>query len=291
MDGFTVDQRRPGGPDRQPHDGLLHAARPPLLLQALPDVRDERPLLLLGARADLPEPLLPAGRHLVRPHPATTSRPSPTEYSQPTIFDLLDAAGITWKIYQSRRCRSRSSSPTSAPAPRPTSRRSRSTSPTPPPARCRRCRSSIRSSSARDRRTTSIRRPTCSSARRSSPSVVNALMTSPHVAELGALPHLRRARRLLRPRAAAAGLRARRRSRRRCSASDARRPSTATASACRSSSSRRSRASATSRTRVHRSHVDPALHRDALRPAGAHRARRERRPAARAVRLRAIRRS
>src|SRR6185436_4216309 len=57
------------GPARLPRDGLLHEEGPALLLQALQEVRDRRRVLLLAALADVPEPLLPPRRDVVRPHP------------------------------------------------------------------------------------------------------------------------------------------------------------------------------------------------------------------------------
>ena len=57
MDGFTAANDTasanadPTDPDRRPHDGLLRPDRPALLLRPVQHVRDQRPLLLVGADA------------------------------------------------------------------------------------------------------------------------------------------------------------------------------------------------------------------------------------------------
>ena len=95
MDGFYTP---PGDRRRQRRDRLLHGHGAAVLLQPLPKLRAVRELLLLAARADVAEPLLLHGRHVGRNH---HERHLGIRHLRllPIILDLLDAAGVTWKIY------------------------------------------------------------------------------------------------------------------------------------------------------------------------------------------------
>ena len=162
-------ERGPDRPDRQPDDGLLQAQRPALLLQALQDVRDERPHFCSVLGPTFPNRYyLLAGTsfgHVNNAFPDSSGANDPAHHLQParrgTTAGLLEDLLIPI-------CRSASCSATCATAPPPTPHRSRSSPSMPQRGPCRRWRSSIRRSWARPR-TTSIRPPTSSSARQLSP--------------------------------------------------------------------------------------------------------------------------
>ena len=86
------------GDRRRRGHGLLAGGGSALLLLAVPALPDRGPVLLLRPRPDLPQPPLPAGGDLDRAdrrhHAALTDYPA-----NGTIFDELDAHGITWKNY------------------------------------------------------------------------------------------------------------------------------------------------------------------------------------------------
>ena len=108
----------------------------------------------------------------------------------------------------------------------------------------------------------------------------------PGLAEDGAVLHVRRARRLLRPRGSAGRHPARRHpARRRRRARTRRRRGPSTAYGCPPTSSRRSPSRTTCQPRDARPHVGPALHRDEVQPRRAHPPRRQRRRPARLPRL------
>ena len=131
-----------------------------------------------------------------------------TEFSQLTIFDLLDQAGVSWKVYYVRH-RVRDHLRLRAGAHASTCDRSRSTTATPPGGTLPQV---------------AFIDPTSSTASENDEhppsnvqvgqafvaSVIGAFVDEPALAAGRALRHLRRARRLLGSRAAAAGLRARR---------------------------------------------------------------------------------
>ena len=75
MDGFTAANGSssanadPSDPSGARDDGLLRPDRSAVLLRAVQHVRDERPLLLVGAVADVPEPPVSVRGNVVRSHP------------------------------------------------------------------------------------------------------------------------------------------------------------------------------------------------------------------------------
>ena len=266
MDRFLsahLEAERPAR--RAQHDGLLHARRPALLPRAGRRLHDLRPLPLLGDRPDRPQPPVhderdDRSRRQERRAVAADARHEPRRRSSAsspgrTYPEQLQARGHQLEgLLDARRRLRRQRPPVLQGLPgRPAAGRQRVRAAVPGRlpgrlrrrARCRRspgccarwCRASIRprpSPTARSRSPKSWTRSTANPAR---------------VGEDGAVRHLRRERRLLRPRAAAG---ARRRERpastspsTRCRASPAASAGrSGWASACRCSSSRRSRAAA-----------------------------------------------
>ena len=114
----------------------------PFYYELVQHVRHRRPLLRVGADPDVPQPLLPAGGDVVRPHPQRLSArrrlhaeddlppPRPDRHH---VEDLLRVVPV------------RELFPTCRSTPRPRLRPSRSTTPTRRPASCPRSRSSTRS--------------------------------------------------------------------------------------------------------------------------------------------------
>ena len=97
---FRQDPDRPAhhGDRRRRSHGLLAARRPALLLLRVPAVPYRGPLFLLRPRPDLPEPAVSAGGDLARDD--RRHDPAATDYpANGTIFDELDAHGISWKDY------------------------------------------------------------------------------------------------------------------------------------------------------------------------------------------------
>ena len=197
-------ERGPGGSQRLPRDGRLQQARScPTATSIAQQVLDHDPLLRAVLSQTFPNRIyLLTGTSFGT---SATTSPRTGDYTQKTIFQLLDrrCREGQMEIYLARPSRSTSSSATSrstqttredgakdsdaAPATLP------QTSPT-----------SLRESRSRVKpRTTSTRRPTSRWDRRSPTRSMQALVNGP-TGRHGDHPHLRRARRLLRPRGAAA---------------------------------------------------------------------------------------
>ena len=68
QDGRLLPQRRRPHGQRRHRDSVLHGEGAAVLLQPLPQLRPLRELLLLAARADVAEPVLPHVRHVGRHH-------------------------------------------------------------------------------------------------------------------------------------------------------------------------------------------------------------------------------
>ena len=198
------DRRRPHGrlPVRRQlqRDALLGRHRPPLLLVAREHVPAVRPLVRVGARADVPEPHVPAGRHV----------PGPDRHRhQPKV--AADAApGRRHHLGQAQRVRHLVARLRVRPARHRCCSRRRIAAnvdkvKTFPQflADCARGHAAVGvdREPGRRRRTPRRTRPTSSSARRTARRSINAVMHRPGVAEDRAALHVRRARRLLRPRA------------------------------------------------------------------------------------------
>ena len=189
-------------PAARPSMGYWTGERPALLLLAGRAVPDRRPLLLLGHGADLPQPALPHRRHRARRRRAPTrSGISHTDAPNGTIFDRLDQLRHHLEGLLPRPA---DRGPLPAHLPRQPHHRhgwrpSTSSSPTPPPASSRRSRSSTPTPTTRRRTATSR------SARPTPPAIINAVLDVAQLGQDGADPRLRRARRLVRPRAAGTG--------------------------------------------------------------------------------------
>ena len=98
MDGFYTAAEHDNG------DGnnaiLYYTARAAVLLQPLPRLGAVRELLLLAARPDVAEPLLSDGGNVGRDHDERAVGLRVFDSSSwPIILDLLDDAGVSWKIY------------------------------------------------------------------------------------------------------------------------------------------------------------------------------------------------
>ena len=89
-------QRRLRQGERPDRDDVLGPERPPVHVLAGAALPDRRALLLLGARADLPEPALPVRRHGLGTI-ATNADAFITPAANGTIFDRLDAHEIDWR--------------------------------------------------------------------------------------------------------------------------------------------------------------------------------------------------
>ena len=220
---------RPLGRRRVAADGLLGRRGAAVRVLAREHVRPRQPLVLLGAVPDDPQPPLPARRVRVR-----LDRDRPREPRQPpphgTIFDRLHAHGISWRNYYSDVPQT-AIIPQSSSATARTSHRSRASTPTAAAARCPRSASSTRRSAAPSEARLLLSRlpgilgrlvaalPAGSGADEEAPEDLAPGEAGPTASSRRSctprrgrgradLP-LRRARRLLRPRAAAGGDRAR----------------------------------------------------------------------------------
>ena len=102
MDGFyDAAQDNGDGNDSMPYYTAQRAA---VLLQPVRQLRALRELLLLAARADLAEPLLPDVRHVRRDHDERHLGLRHLRLGRwPIILDLLDDAGVTLEDLQHRR--------------------------------------------------------------------------------------------------------------------------------------------------------------------------------------------
>ncbi len=138
MDGFVGLEG-----DASRADGLLHAGGAAVRLLARQHVHARQSLVLLDARTDLPEPPLPAGRHRLRRRPSPASEHAarsprrPMARSSTTSRPSTSAGGLLHRSADDGGDPARSSSSTSI-----TTIRSASSSTTAKPAACRRSASS-----------------------------------------------------------------------------------------------------------------------------------------------------
>ena len=210
---WTASTDRQHAPATETRDRLLHGAGAAVLLQPLRQLGALRELLLLGARADLAEPLLPDVRHVGRDHDerpvglrhlrlerlADHPRPargrrrdagrSTTSASTTSRVGDSDNVAVFWSRW--------------AHDPRTTA--TRRLPGRPPRGRCRRSRGSSRAPRWLDEHPPAD----VSVGMGFQQEVITALRRSAHWQHLGVPAHLRRARRLLRPRRAAADRRLR----------------------------------------------------------------------------------
>ena len=206
MDGFVTAVER-----RQRVHGLLGRHRPALLLRPRQHVPALRPLVLLGARRRRTRTAgtcrRPPRSASCRPT-STRSSPRPTAPNG-TIWDRLNAHGITWNDYAIDLADILLFPQTWPTAPTTTRRARRSTEFLADCATGTLPQVSIVSPGLHDQYAeetpADIQLGEAYSA-----SIINAVMQQPAVGEDGAVLHVRRARRLLRPRAAARRGRARR---------------------------------------------------------------------------------